>query len=129
MAELRYTKSHEWCSLAGNIATCGITKHAADELNDLTFLDLRVQPGAAIKQGQAFGEIDSVKATSELFSPVTGKVKELNGRWKNTDELPVITKSAESDGWMVKIEVSDPKQVEALMTAEQYKKFCADAAH
>lgn len=125
MGETRYTKSHEWCSLQGGVAVCGISKHAADELNDLTFLDFRVAPGAKLTQGQVFGEIDSVKATSELYAPVAGTVEAINETFKSADELPTITKSPEKDGWLIKIKPSDPKQVDALMSAAAYAEFCA----
>lgn len=126
MSELRYTKSHEWCSLDGGIATCGISRHAADELNDLTFLDFRVSPGDEVAAGDTFGEIDSVKATSELYAPVSGTVEAINERFKNEEELPVINSSPEDEGWLIKIKVSDPAQHAALMDAAAYATHCAD---
>lgn len=126
MSELRYTKSHEWCSLDGGIATCGISRHAADELNDLTFLDFRVSPGDEVAAGDTFGEIDSVKATSELYAPVSGTIEAINERFKNEEELPVINSSPEDEGWLIKIKVSDPAQHAALMDAAAYAAHCAD---
>lgn len=129
MADLRYTKSHEWCSIDGGIATVGITKHAAEQLNDLTFLDYRVAKGAAVKAGQVFGEIDSVKSTSDLYCPVSGTIDALNDRFSNTDELAVITRAPESEGWMIKIKVSDASEAQKLLSAADYAKHCADGAH
>ena len=127
MAEVRYTKSHEWCRLEGDVAVIGITKHAVDELGDLTFLDYRTEPGLEIAQVDVFGEIDSVKATSELYAPVGGEVTEVNEEFKDEDKLGVLSESPEGDGWLIKIKVSDPAEHAALLDAEAYKQHCADA--
>jgi glycine cleavage system H protein len=129
MADKRYTRTHEWCEVNGGVATCGITKHAADELGDLTFLDYRVSAGNKVKQGDVFGEIDSVKATSELFSPVSGTVEAINERFHEADELTAISGAPETDGWMMKIKLSDPREVDKLMSAGDYSKFCAESGH
>ena len=129
MAEIRYTKSHEWCSLQGDLATCGISKHAAAELNDLTFLDYRAAPGKSVAQGETMAEVDSVKATSEIYAPVAGKVEAINERFKEESELAVITRDPEGEGWLFKLRVSDPAQLQGLMDAAAYAKFCAEAAH
>ena len=127
MAEARYTKSHEWCRLEDGLAVCGISQHAADELNDLTFLDFRAQPGDELAQGDVFGEIDSVKATSELFAPVSGTVEAINERFTKEEELPVINTSPETEGWLIKIKPKDPAQVQALMDAAAYQAHCAQS--
>ena len=114
MAETRYAESHEWCRLEGETAVVGITQHAADALTDLTFLDVKVKKGDRVKKGQVFGEIDSVKATSELFAPVSGTVSEINGRFADEDELPVINKSPETEGWMLKLTSIDKGEFSAL---------------
>ncbi len=126
MAGMRYTKSHEWVRLEDGVATCGITQHAVEELNDLTFLDFRVEAGETVEQGQTFGEIDSVKATSELFAPVAGTVEAINERFRDESELPAINASPYEDGWLIKIKVSDPAQHEALLDEEAYKAHCAE---
>ncbi len=123
MGERRYTKSHEWCLVTDGVATCGISKHAADELNDLTFLDYRVAPGDAVQAGQTFGEIDSVKATSELYCPVGGTVEAINERFKDADELGVVTRSPEDEGWLIKIRLADPGAPAGLMSAAEYAAF------
>jgi glycine cleavage system H protein len=126
MADRRYAESHEWCSLEGDVATVGISKHAAEELGDLTFLDYRVEAGGAVAKGDTIGEIDSVKATSEIYAPVAGTVEAINERFQNEDELAAISGDPEgADAWLVKIKVADAAEVEALMDAAAYEAFCA----
>jgi glycine cleavage system H protein len=127
MADVRYSTSHEWCRLEDDLATCGITKHAIEQLGDLTFLDFRVAAGEDISKSDVFGEIDSVKATSELFAPMGGKIEEVNERFSDEDELPAMAESPEGDGWLVKIRVSDPAEFEALLDADAYAKHSAEA--
>jgi len=129
VAEHRYTKSHEWCVLEDGVAVCGLSKHAAEELQDLTYLEYRVEAGEEIAQGAPFGEVDSVKTTSELFAPVAGKVAALNDRWTNEEELPALTEDPESTsaGWLIKIEPKDPAEAEGLMTADAYAKHVAES--
>ncbi|MCW8140250.1 MAG: glycine cleavage system protein H [Planctomycetota bacterium] len=128
MAERRYSRTHEWCEVDGDVATCGITKHAADELGDLTFLDFRVAVGASVKQGDVFGEIDSVKATSELFSPLSGTVEAINERFRDADQLGALSGAPETDGWMIKLRLSAPAEAGKLLTRADYEKFCAEGA-
>lgn len=113
----RYLKSHEWHKLDGNICTIGITKFAADELTDITYVSLP-KVGKEIRAGQPLGEIESVKATSDLYSGVSGVVVEVNGRLGDSPEL--VNSDAFGDGWLVKVQVNDPSQLDRLMTAEQY---------
>lgn len=113
----RYLKSHEWHKLDGNICTIGITKFAADELTDITYVSLP-KVGKEITAGQPLGEIESVKATSDLYSGVSGVVVEVNGRLGDSPEL--VNSDAFGDGWLVKVQVNDPSQLDRLMTAEQY---------
>src|SRR5688500_11555669 len=117
MAEKRYTRTHEWAEVNGGVATVGITKHAADELGDLTFLDFRASVGGKLKQGDVFGEIDSVKATSELFAPLSGTVEAINERFHEADELTAISKAPETDGWMLKLKLTDTGEFNKLMSA------------
>ncbi len=127
--DTRYSKTHEWCRLEGNVGTIGISKHAADELTDLTYLELKVKKGDRVKQGQVFGEIDSVKATSELFAPVSGTVTELNGRFADEDELAAITKSPETDGWLLKLELAAGTDFDGLMKKADYEAFTQKEGH
>jgi glycine cleavage system H protein len=129
VAETRYAETHEWCRLEGDTAVIGITKHAADALTDLTFLDIKVKKGDKVKKGQVFGEIDSVKATSELFAPVSGTVADINGRFSDEDELPVINKSPETDGWMIKLSAIDKGDFSKLMDRAGYDTHAAKDAH
>jgi glycine cleavage system H protein len=126
MADARYSTSHEWCRLEDGVATCGITQHAVDELGDLTFLDFRVEAGEEIAKGDAFGELDSVKATSEVFAPMNGTVEAINDRFSNEDELPALQNAPMTEGWLVKIKVSDAAQHDALMDLDAYTKHCAE---
>jgi glycine cleavage system H protein len=130
MSEIRYSKTHEWCRLEGDVGTIGITTHAASELTDLTYLELKVKKGDRLKREQVFGEVDSVKATSELYAPVAGTVTDVNGRFKDEDELPVINRSAESEGWMIKVQLASRAEFDALMTKADYDAFVAkEKAH
>ncbi len=114
----RYQTSHEWHKLDGDICTIGISKFAADELTDITYVDLPAT-GAEITAGQPFGEIESVKATGELTSGVSGVVVEVNEALADAPES--INEDPHGAGWMIKIKASDASQVEALMTAEAYE--------
>ncbi|MGE0712708.1 MAG: glycine cleavage system protein H [Planctomycetota bacterium] len=126
MSEIRFTESHEWARLEDDgVVTCGITQHAADELDDLTFLDFRVEAGESVEKGQVFGEIDSVKATSELYAPVGGTVEAINERFRKEEELPSINASPTGEGWLIKIKPSDPSEHAALMDEAAYAAHCS----
>lgn len=113
----RYLKSHEWHKLDGDICTIGITKFAADELTDITYVSLP-KVGKELAAGKPLGEIESVKATSDLYTGVSGVVTEVNGKLGDAPEL--VNNDSFGDGWLVKVKLSDPSQVEKLMTAQQY---------
>lgn len=129
MAETRYSESHEWCRLEGDTGVIGITQHAADALTDLTFLDIKVKKGDKVKKSQVFGEIDSVKATSELFAPVSGTVSETNARFQDEDELVAINKTPETEGWMLKLAPIDKAEFAALMDRKAYDAHVAKDSH
>ena len=116
---LRYAETHEWAGREGDIVTVGITRHAVEELGDLVYIELPEVGKAAVK-GKAFGEIESVKAVSELMSPVDGEIVEVNSSL--TDELEIVSADPYGSGWMVKIKASDLSQLNDLMTAEQYQR-------
>ncbi|MBL4845990.1 MAG: glycine cleavage system protein GcvH [Planctomycetes bacterium] len=125
MAEVRYAQSHEWARLEDDgSVTCGITQHAADELNELTFLEYRVAEGDTVTQGQEFGEIDSVKSTSPLNAPVDGTVLAINARFENEDDLPAINASPQDEGWLIKIQPSDSAQHASLLDEAAYQEHC-----
>ncbi len=103
-SDLKYTESHEWVRVEGDSATIGITSHAAESLSDLVFLELP-ETGDSLSAGESFGEIESVKAVSELKSPISGEVTEANTALE--DDLTVINSDPYGTGWMVKVSVGD----------------------
>ncbi len=124
-ADLRYTKEHEWLRVDGDTGTVGITDYAQDQLGDIVFVDLPA-PGSSVTYMQKFGEIESVKAVSELFSPVSGEVIEANQALADSPQL--VNESAYGEGWMVRLHLSDPGEVDQLLIAEQYDDYLAQEA-
>ncbi len=118
--DLRYTKEHEWVRMDDGSATVGITDYAQDQLGDVVYVDLP-SPGKQISQLAVFGEIESVKAVSELYAPVSGEVVESNGALADKPEL--INESPYDEGWLMKLRLGDEGEVEKLMTADQYSEF------
>jgi len=119
-ADLKYTKEHEWVRLDGDTGTVGITDYAQDQLGDIVFVDLP-QPGAKVQYLQKFGEIESVKAVSELFSPVTGEVIETNAALNDSPEL--VNDAPYGDGWMLRVRLTSPGELEQLLSADQYEAY------
>ncbi|KAL3741087.1 glycine cleavage system H protein 2, mitochondrial [Eucalyptus grandis] len=128
LKDLKYYDSHEWVKVEGNSATVGITDHAQDHLGDVVFVELP-EVGAPVTQGEGFGAVESVKATSDVNSPVTGKVVEVNEELSNSPGL--VNSSPYEQGWIIKVEMSDAGQLNNLMDADKYSKFCEeeDAKH
>lgn len=124
-ANYRYTREHEWVEVDGKTAKVGITDHAQDSLGDIVFVELP-KIGAAVEQGKVFGSVESVKAVSDLFSPVTGTVLEINRELETAPEK--INRDAHS-AWMVKIEISNPADLDRLLTAEQYEAYAKEESH
>ncbi len=114
--DLKYTKDHEWIRISGDIAEIGITDFAQDQLGDVVFVELP-EPGRTIKAGESFGSIESVKAVSELFAPMSGEVVEVNPSLK---DHPEVVNSQPHETWMVKVRVSDPKEAGSLLDSAQY---------
>ena len=125
-ADRRYTNTHEWVSLDGDIATIGVTDFAQSELGDITYLDLP-DVGTAISENAAFGVVESVKAANDIFSPVDGEVVERNDAAVDAPET--VNSSPYGDAWLVKVRINDPAKSEALMDAVDYDAFAASAAH
>ncbi len=121
-ADLKYSQTHEWVRLEGDRATLGITDYAQEELGDIVFLELP-EVGRALKQEAVFGTVESVKAASDLFSPVSGTVVAVNENLPNTPE--VINEDPYERGWMITIRLDNPAQLEVLLSAEQYEAFIA----
>ena len=116
----RYARSHEYVHVEGDIGTIGITEYAQKELGDVVFVELP-QVGAQMEMGDELGSIESVKAVSELFAPVGGEVVEVNEALADKPEL--VNTDPWGDGWMIRIKLADPTEVDELMSAEEYEEF------
>ncbi|MCG8524962.1 MAG: glycine cleavage system protein GcvH [Opitutales bacterium] len=116
--DLKYTQDHEWISAEGNIGKIGVSDFAQESLGDVTFVELP-EVGASFAKGDAFGVVESVKAASDLYLPVSGTVVEVNEALEDTPEL--INSSPYDDGWIVKIELEEPSQVDELLSPTAYK--------
>ncbi|MBI5267676.1 MAG: glycine cleavage system protein GcvH [candidate division Zixibacteria bacterium] len=123
-ANLKYTKEHEWIKVEGNMATIGITDYAQGELGDIVFVELPAV-GAAVTYMKAFGTIEAVKAVSDLFSPVTGKVAAVNAKLDN--EPMIINKDPYGEGWMIRVECSNLAEIQQLLSDGGYKEVLASA--
>jgi glycine cleavage system H protein len=118
--DLRYHEEHEWIRVNGKQATMGISNFAQDALGDIVFIDMP-KVGTAVTAGQQIGEVESTKTTSSIYTPVTGKIVNVNADLKDHPE--VVNADPYGKGWMVVIELSDPGQINGLMTAAQYEDF------
>jgi glycine cleavage system H protein len=121
-ADYKYTKEHEWISVDGANGTVGITDYAQNSLGDIVFVDLP-KVGAELKAGEIFGSVESVKAVSDLYSPVTGTVTEVNEALKDAPEK--INADANAT-WMLKVEISDSAALDGLLSATDYEKFVSE---
>ena len=122
MSDLKFTKDHEWVRVEGNIATFGITEHAQDQLGDIVFVELPAV-GAAFAQGDEAAVVESVKAASEVYAPVSGEVTEINGELEG-----LVNKEAQRGGWFAKIAMSEPAELKGLMSETEYQAFLAESA-
>lgn len=114
---LLYAKSHEWLNVDGKTATVGISDHAQDNLGDVVFIELP-QVGQVIKKGESFGAVESVKAASDMYLPISGKILEVNSELENTPEL---LNSDPYGSWIVKLEILDEKELDSLLKDSEYK--------
>jgi glycine cleavage system H protein len=121
--DLKYTKDHEWARVEGDAAVVGITDYAQDKLGSIVFVELP-PPGKPVKKGETVVTVDSVKAVAEVYSPLSGEVEEANDPLKDTPE--VINQDPYGQGWMVKIKISSPAELAALLTPEAYEAFVAE---
>jgi glycine cleavage system H protein len=119
-SELRYTRDHEWLRVEGDEGIVGITDYAQGELGDIVFLDLP-EVGKQVVQGKTFGAIEAVKAASDMFAPVSGAIVAVNGNLEHQPEL--INQSPYGDGWIVRIKISNKKEVESLLNSADYGKL------
>ena len=124
--KLRYAKTHEWASLEGDLCTVGISQFAVDQLTDIVYIELP-EVGDHTFSGDAFGEIESVKAVSDLYAPVNGEVVEINE--KLLEDPTAVTKDPYTKGWMAKIKVEPGTKLDHLMTLEKYEKQIASEGH
>lgn len=118
--ELNYSETHEWIKIDGKVATVGLTDHAQSELGDIVYLELP-GVGAEVKAGGEFGVVESVKAASDLYAPLSGKVVAVNDA--ATQDPALVNRDCYGEGWLVKVELKDPSEVENLKTAAEYKEF------
>jgi len=121
--DLKYSKEHEWVLVEGNVATVGITDYAQDQLGDIVFVELPAV-GDKVSKEDAFGVVESVKAVSDIYAPVTGKVIEIN------DDLPdnpeILNEDPYGDAWIIKIEMSDPDEIDDLLSSTEYEEYVAE---
>ena len=123
--DLKYTREHEWVSIEGSVATIGITDHAQEQLGDVVFVELP-SVGDRVEKADAFGVVESTKAVSDVYAPISGEVAEVNDDLPDNPEL--INEDPYGDGWMVKITLGDQADLEDLMTADEYRKFIEESA-
>ncbi|AMV73047.1 glycine cleavage system protein GcvH [Desulfuromonas carbonis] len=121
--ELKYTEEHEWVLIEEELVTVGITDFAQDALGDVVFVELP-EVGTMVEVGKPFGVVESVKAVSDVYAPVSGEVVEVNEELPDAPE--VINTSPYEDGWMIKIRLSDPAQLDDLLDADAYQEFVAE---
>lgn len=117
-ATLKYTKDHEWVSIEGTIATIGITDFAQSELGDIVYVEIETE-GETLDSEEVFGSVEAVKTVSDLFMPVSGKIIEFNSGLEANPEA--VNKDPYGDGWMIKVELTNPSEVDALMDAAAYQ--------
>ncbi len=122
----RYTKEHEWVKLDGDIATVGITDFAQSELGDVTYIEMP-QVGREINQGESFGVVESVKAVSDVYAPVSGEIVEVNGALEAQPET--VNSSPYEDAWLIKLRVQNPGQLEQLLDAAAYQEHVQATGH
>jgi len=120
--DYRYTREHEWIQLQGNTALVGITDHAQESLGDIVFVELP-KTGAEYKKGDTFGTVESVKAVSDLYAPASGKVSAVNG---DLTAKPEQVNEDAHRAWMMKLELKDPKEVDSLLSAQEYEAYIAE---
>jgi len=117
---LHYSKDHEWVRVEGAVAVIGITDHAQEQLGDVVYVELP-KPGESFSANESFGSVESVKAVSEIFTPVSGEIAEVNGSL--TDEPEKVNKDPYGEGWMIKVKMGTPGEIDSLLTAAEYEDF------
>jgi glycine cleavage system H protein len=120
MSDIRYTKEHEWVRVDGEIATVGISEHAQEQLGDVVFVELP-EVGRVVSQNGAMAVVESVKAASDVYAPISGEVVEVNEALNNDPAM--VNGAAEGDGWFCRLKVAKPAELDALMDADAYRSF------
>lgn len=120
---LKYTENDEWIRVEGSAGVIGLTDYAQDALNDIVYVELP-EVGDSFDKGEAFGTVESVKAASEMHMPVGGAITEVNGMLEDAPET--VNSAPYGDGWFVKIDLSDPSELDSLMDADAYTKYCEE---
>lgn len=123
-ADLKYTDNDEWVRIEGNIGTIGITDYAQDQLSDVVFVEVIAEPDETLNQGDACATVESVKAAADVYMPVGGTITEINEEVLDTPEL--VNTDPYGAAWMLKVELSDPSQLDGLLDAEAYQKYSED---
>jgi glycine cleavage system H protein len=118
--DLRYTKTDEWVRVEGDIATIGITDYAQSELGDIVYMELP-EPGRVLQVDEMFGTVESVKAVADLYAPIAGEVVEANAAVTQRAEL--VNEDPYGEGWLIKVQIADPSELDNLLTAEQYAAY------
>jgi glycine cleavage system H protein len=124
--DLKYTKEHEWLAVNGSVGTVGITHYAQSELGDIVYVELPAA-GSQVVAGEEFGTVESVKAVSEIFAPVSGEVLQVNATLATSPET--INKDPYGEGWLLKIKLADTKDLDSLMTPAEYRKYIEEEAN
>ena len=122
--DLKYTKEHEWARIEGDTATCGITDYAQNSLSDIVYLELPA-PGTKAEQGKPVGTIEAVKTVADIYAPLSGEIIEVNDAVKQ--DPSIANKDPYGQGWMFKIKLSNPAEVDSLLSAEDYEKLTQEA--
>jgi len=123
--DLKYTREHEWVSVEGKVATIGITDHAQHQLGDVVFVELPAV-GDRLEKADAFGVVESTKAVSDIYAPVSGEVVEVNDDLPDNPEL--INEDPYGDGWIVKVTLGDPTDLDDLLSADEYRAYVEESA-
>ena len=124
--DLRYTNEHEWVRVNGKSATVGITAHAVEQLGDITMIDLPKEGEKFAREAQ-LASVESVKAVSDIYAPISGTVLKVNAPLGDSPEM--LNEDCYDEGWIVELEISNPKEIEGLMTSAEYEKYIRDSAH
>ncbi len=126
-SNLKYTKSDEWVKVDGNIATIGVTDYAQEQLSDIVFVEITVSDGDDVKSGETIATLESVKAAADVSLPISGTVTAINEALANTPEL--VNSDSFGAAWMIKVEIADPAELNGLLDAAGYEKYCEERSH